>query len=312
MDVKRVMEKVMKEIRKKLDHLNGLNLNDKNLMRAINCRVIPAAGYVMNLSKLGKGELDELDKIVKGTLRREGFHGRQSSDKKLYMKRKDGGRGLKYFKEVYDEIKTRIACYMASTTKESIKLAWKNESRKEQTSVKKEAEKAMRNVNADVSFEEGSVIIEGERNTDWKAGWKKLKNILSEGQNRNKQQSLAEKELQSEVPSRYSKDDYEWFKCNTDPRKTSSILTLQEKMIKTRAWKKIRGIVINDKCRLCGEYRETVQHLLSGCKKLAGSECVKRHGNTLKVLAVKWAIENGLLPGGYKMVYPTVGTWKSD
>ena len=42
--------------------------------------------------------------------------------------------------------------------------------------------------------------------------------------------------------------------------------------------------------------RETVQHLLSGCKKLAGSEYVKRHGNTLKVPAVKWAVENGLLP----------------
>ena len=133
----------------------------------------------------------------------------------------------------------------------------------------------MRKVNAEASFEEGSVIIEGKRYTDWKAGWTKLKNILSEGQNRNKQQSLVEKELQSEVPSRYSKDDYEWLKCNTDPRKTSSRFALQEQMIETRAWKKIRGLVVDDKCRLCGEYRETVQHLLSGCKKLAGSEYVK-------------------------------------
>ena len=36
--------------------------------------------------------------------------------------------------------------------------------------------------------------------------------------------------------------------------------------------------------------------LLSGCKKLAGKEYVKRHNNTLNVLAVKWATENGLLP----------------
>ena len=60
------------------------------------------------------------------------------------MKRKDCGRGLNSFKEVYDETKTRIACYKASMTNEWIKLAWKNESRKEQTSVKKEAER-MRN-----------------------------------------------------------------------------------------------------------------------------------------------------------------------
>ena len=65
-DVKRVIERVKKEIRKRLDHLVGLNLNDQNLMKAINCRVIPVAGYVMNVVNLGKGDLDELDKSVKG------------------------------------------------------------------------------------------------------------------------------------------------------------------------------------------------------------------------------------------------------
>ena len=63
-DVKRVMKRVKKEIQKRLDHLTSLNLNDQNLMKAINCRVIPVACYVMNVCNLGKGELDELDKIV--------------------------------------------------------------------------------------------------------------------------------------------------------------------------------------------------------------------------------------------------------
>ena len=67
-------------------------------------------------------------------------------------------------------------------------------------------------------------------------------------------------------------------------------------MIETRAWKKIRGLVECNKCRFCGEHRETVHHFLSGYKKLAGTEYVKRHNNALKVLAVKWAIQNGLLP----------------
>ena len=67
-DVKRVMERVKKEIRKRLDHLTSLNLNDQNLMKAINSRVIPVAGYVMNVYHLGKNELDELDKLVKNVL----------------------------------------------------------------------------------------------------------------------------------------------------------------------------------------------------------------------------------------------------
>ena len=37
------------------------------------------------------------------------------------------------------------------------------------------------------------------------------------------------------------------MKCNTEPRKTSSIFALQGQMIETREWKKIRGLVENDK-----------------------------------------------------------------
>ena len=44
--MKRVMERVKNEIVRRLDHLMRLHLNDQNLMKAINCRVIPVAGYV--------------------------------------------------------------------------------------------------------------------------------------------------------------------------------------------------------------------------------------------------------------------------
>ena len=141
----------------------------------------------------------------------------------------------------------------------------------------------MRDVNTIVSFDEGSIAIGEEKCTDWKDGWKNLKKILNEGQKRNKQQSLGEKQLQSEIPKLYGEDDFGWLKCNTDPRKISSIFALQEQMIETKAWKKIRGLVDDDSCRLCGEHRETVQHLLSGCKKLAGTEYLKCHDNALKV-----------------------------
>ena len=63
-DVRRIMERVKKEIRRRLDHLTELKLNDKNLMKAINCRLIPVAGYVINVFNLGKGDLDELERRI--------------------------------------------------------------------------------------------------------------------------------------------------------------------------------------------------------------------------------------------------------
>ena len=65
----------------------------------------------------------------------------------------------------------------------------------------------------------------------------KLKNKLSEGQKRNKKE-FSEKALQSEIPSKYDEAEYEWLKCNTDPRKTASLFVLQEQTVESRAWKK--------------------------------------------------------------------------
>ena len=100
-------------------------------MKVISCRVIPVAGYVMNVCNLGKGE-------------------RQSSDERLYSKRSKGGRGFKSFKEVYDETKTRVACYMAAAKSEWIRISWGNESQKKQISLKKETEKEIRKIEVTV------------------------------------------------------------------------------------------------------------------------------------------------------------------
>ena len=51
-----------------------------------------------------------------------------------------------------------------------------------------------------------------------------------------------------------------------------------------------------ENCRLCDTYKETVMHILSGCKVLARSDYLKRHNNALMVLTVEWAKQESLLP----------------
>ena len=62
---------------------------------------------------------------------------------------------------------------MVAASNEWIRVAWKNNSQKEQISLKKEVEKAMRKVEVTVSFDEGSVITSEESYTEWKKAWKK-------------------------------------------------------------------------------------------------------------------------------------------
>ena len=65
-------------------------LNDKNLVKVINTKVIPVAAYPMNVCKFTQSELTELDQVIKRELRKNNMLGRQASDERLYMKRKDG------------------------------------------------------------------------------------------------------------------------------------------------------------------------------------------------------------------------------
>ena len=71
---------------------------------------------------------------------------------------------------------------------------------------------------------------------------------------------------------------------------------MQEQMVETRMWKVSRGIQVeNDKCRLCGQVKETMMHWISGCVRLVAREYLRRYDNVLMVLCVTWEIQQGLL-----------------
>ena len=59
--------------------------------------------------------------IAKYVLQRKEFHLRQSSDARLYSKKKEIGTGLTSYKQVTDETKTKVLCYKAAVAKEWIR-----------------------------------------------------------------------------------------------------------------------------------------------------------------------------------------------
>ena len=77
---KKVYERVKEEVTKRLKLLTKFELNDENLIQAINSKVIPVAACPMNVFQMTKGELNELDQIVKRELRMTNMIGRQAND----------------------------------------------------------------------------------------------------------------------------------------------------------------------------------------------------------------------------------------
>ena len=62
-NTKAVYERVKEEVTKRVKMLTKTELNDANLIKAINMKVIPVATYAMNVCKFTVTELKELDQI---------------------------------------------------------------------------------------------------------------------------------------------------------------------------------------------------------------------------------------------------------
>ena len=93
--------------------------------------------------------------------------------------------------------------------------------------------------------------------------------------------------MQCEIYNKQDKKCNIWLEQNLTPRKTSAIMSITEQMVETRASKEDKGLE-NNQCRLCREQRETVQHLLGGCKMLTSSEYLARHNRALVMTAAPW------------------------
>ena len=98
---KRAFEQVKEEVKKRVQMLTNTKLNDMNLMCAINAKVIPVAAYPVNVCKFTSGELNKIKKLSNVNLDQRKCWASKQSDERLYLKRKDGGRGIKSLRDIY-------------------------------------------------------------------------------------------------------------------------------------------------------------------------------------------------------------------
>ena len=200
MKTKNLFEQVKNEVKKRTRMLVETELNDANLIRAINEKVIPVAAYPMNVCQLNKRELMEFNQVVKRELWSRYMLGRQGSDERLYLKREDGGRGLKSMRDVYKETRLRVTCYMAKSTNEWLKVTWKRETLKDENSMIDEAVVTMAQLGADIQFEDNAVKPGGRRiDVEWKPIWKKVKENFKKGTRSKRIENYKNKEQQSKL-----------------------------------------------------------------------------------------------------------------
>ena len=275
---KKVFERVKCVVKKRVKMLTNTELNDVNLVRAINTKVIPVAAYPMNVCKFTGEELKELDQVIKRELRSKNMLGMQASDERLYLKREDGGRGIKSLRDIYKEMRLRVACYMACSENKWISAAWRTENAKQENSIGKEAMKIKEDVEVETQFEEGIIRIDGELiDKGWKPAWKRLKENLKTGVKNQRIENYGMKMKQSRLHKGQEKERHVWLSQKLNPGKMAAIMTMLEKTVETRSLKEVRRLIDDGSCRLCTQHSETVEQLVAGCTKLANNEYLTRH-----------------------------------
>ena len=88
--MKTVFERVKEEVSNRVKKIGNTKLNDVNLIKTITMKVIPVAGYAINICRFIVGELKELDQTIKRELRGKKMLGKQASNERLYLKREKG------------------------------------------------------------------------------------------------------------------------------------------------------------------------------------------------------------------------------
>lgn len=241
-----IKTKEMKEIVRK-EYLRRVKLVAKsklyagNMMRAVNTWAVSVVRYTAGILDWSDAELKAMDVKTRKILTMNGvFHMRSSVDR-LYMKRKDGGRGLISVKQCVRSEEAGLHEYIAASEE------W-----------------MLKEVAAD--------IVMGESKVEYK------KRVEKERAERLAAKKLHGKFFR-EVKEVADERSWQWLKGGyLDKRNEGFVCAAQENVLKTRCYVATvmkQGGDVN--CRLCGKYAETVGHLVSGCEKLAQREYRRRH-----------------------------------
>ena len=257
-------EKAKNEFLNRVRMILKSELNAKNTTDAIKTYAMPIMRYGFGVLKWTADELRAIDRKVRKILTKGRFHHPKSNTHRLYLSRKEGGRGLIGAADCHRQECTKLAEYL-SRSKDPF----------------------------------SKIICQVERTK--KHGILSYLNTMKEGStediDREHAEGLKGMELHGQYFDRMEKTpninlplSRRWLEKPYLRFETESLLcAAQEQALATNYTRsKIWGNGKSGLCRLCKEQNETVHHIVSGCKMLCGTQYTYRHNQVAKY--IHWQI----------------------
>ena len=124
---------------------------------------------------------------------------------------------------------------------------------------------------------------------------KKVKQAIYKARQHEIQSTVSEKGWQRKlIKNRWDDEKVKLEECfawlsswkNAPTHTIAGVQELYQQLLPTKVYynRKTKSQVTDEKCRLCGDSLENVQHILSGCSALAQTKYLQRHNNAFKIL----------------------------
>ena len=232
---------VRKEYLRRVKLVAGSRLYAGCLMKAVNIWAVSVVRYTAGVLEWTQMELDELDKKTRKILSMNGAFHMGSDIDRLYMKRAVGGRGLISVEECVRAEELGLSEYVRANEEWMLKVV----------------AEGMDEAEPKLEYKKRMAELHLERLTTKKLHGKFFREV---------------KDVAGELSWQWLKRDslYKWTE--------GYVCAAQENALKTRNY--CATILKEDcktECRMCGDYPETVGHLVSACKKMAQTDYKRRH-----------------------------------
>lgn len=261
-------EQAEKELVRRTNKILKTQLDAKNKFTAYNIWAVPVLTYTAGILTWSKTDLERLDRKIRSLLTKHGILHPNSAIERLYLPRDEGGRGLISLESASQEERQKLRKYLLTNNApvyKSIRVLDKNYT----------------SLNLASDQEPEAVNLAGQMKQRWQS-----------------------KELHGRFYASLHQEDVDFKASNTYltagylfPGTEGAILSIQDQVVKTRTYARyiLKQQVENTKCRLCNISEESVQHLSSGCSKIAGTRYLERHNNMGKVVHQLVCLNKGLL-----------------
>ena len=264
----KMKEKIRKEYNRRVRLILRTELNRRNKIEAINSLAVPVVQYSFGIIDW---KISELMKIDTKTCKRLNMHMMlhpKGDLERLYIPRKDGGRGLIDVETASKTATIGFDHYLKHKEGQYPKQVLEHERCKAKTSITKNATK----FKGEVTMPE----FENKEHKSASGNSKVLNHMFKSKMKSMKEEKWKNKALHGQYPRILEKPHVDtvttnkWLSSNLKGETEGPPVAAQDQAINTRNYQKIIcGQQVESKRRTCSQHEETVDYIVSGCEVLA-------------------------------------------